>query len=537
MFNFIKFIFKTVVAVLLILLGIIAAIGIFIDPNDYKDKISIFLANKTGYKLKINGPINWSVALNKSFGFEVQNLKIDTLNLDLQKIFILVNPLKSLLNRKLILETKIFNETYKFIWEGESNVDIIAKNVEITSSNIEYNNTKYNLKGDLNYQNAKVVGNIQVELFDNISLNTKFILDAQQIEFNSLLIKLGVGNVSGNIKISFVNHLGEFDLKIKNIGAMQIIDAMMFARSSKLLQKLKLTGRVHGDELLITPHLNFTNIDLYLENTKPGMFEINNGVFYLGKASVNVDFKADFKTEVNQKPIFEFTVNTKNLEMPRVSKIFSAGVGILNLKLSTTADNYRDLLHNLTGNIDLVVANGGLNGIDCYNILTKTEDRLNDIFSALLKNPNQDAKLLLSNHQQTMENIDNLLNTGSDFSVLKLQALLKNGVDPKSSIVLKNQKYSMQGYGIIDLPKNYLNYQTFVQFVATPSALVKEIPQYMQVYPIMINADGAIDNIVLSTDLNKYFLTAISVLQKIAIKNKESNIVSGQMEEVVTPAY
>jgi coproporphyrinogen III oxidase len=43
------------------------------------------------------------------------------------------------------------------------------------------------------------------------------ILYKQQIDFNSVSLKIGSGDISGNFKISTVDGIGEFDLNIKNV--------------------------------------------------------------------------------------------------------------------------------------------------------------------------------------------------------------------------------------------------------------------------------------------------------------------------------
>lgn len=571
MFGFIKFIFKTVIASLLILIGIIVAAFILVNPNNYKDKISVFVENNTGYKLEINGLIQLSFTKKISLvSLEVQNIKINNKSqdkisdnvLDVKKLAILVDPLKSLLNKKIIiskfefedLEIYIFKNAYKLMLEGEANIDVITKNIEILSSKIGYGGIEYNLIGNVNYKDNKFFGDTQLQLLtnniqynkdkikiDNIFLDTKFALDAKQIDLNHILLKQSPGEISGNIKISILENQGEFDLKIKNIEAVKLIDTIIFIQDHKetklpntseqsnivtFFKKLRLTGLVRGDSLLISPNLSIGNIDFHLENKEPSIFEINKGFFNLAKADVHLDFKAD----INKESKIELNLKTKDIDMSSINKIFSSGRGIIDIKLSTTADSYTNLLNNLTGNIDLVVANGTLRGIDFYDALNKSEECLNDLFTALLKDPKQDLNVLLSNSKKTF---DNLIEKDaiSDFSVFKLQALLKNGVDTKSSIVLKHQKYSMQGSGVIDLAKNHLNYQFRSQLAATPSQLTKEITQYMQIVPLTTNVEGSLTNIVFSADIKNYLLTALKELQKIALQNKELNVVSGQMED------
>ena len=638
MVQLIKFIFKTTVALLLILVGAVVLVAIFINPNNYKTQIISFLENNIGYKVQINGPIQWS--LTKDIVFYVRNVSISHKSHDKFPTSILVSkdlsfaisPVKTLLNKMLTISKLefedlgiyIFKNTDKvtnvdellqklklpihnaknkilfenIVWKNSTvtlddqfankhikitqlnlilkngsaleissskinmfnmelmlestlNIDFGANNLDINKSKIDCNGVRYTVTGNIHYKGAEDFdGHLQLLLMNlpggikSPSLDVKFIVNNKQIDLNSMLLQIDSGKVSGNVKISTLENKGEFDLGIQDLEFQKIIKLLVNANNDvdqkpsdqiakpddyaavNLFKKIQLTGRIHGNNILIKPLLVITDLDLPIKSDMPGMFEVHKGAFNLGKATVAVNMQAD----LNKQNQLNMVIDAKDLDMPIVAKTFAAGTGIVNIKVTTAASNYQALLNNLAGNIDLVVANGKLRGVDFNNALTKSEKHLNDLFGSLRGDPKQDLKFLLEHSKKTVDNVFSN-DVVSDFSVFKLQMLLKNGVDVKSSVLLKHQTYSVNGYGVINIPKNNLNYTVSAKLIEPPNELIKEVAQYMQVVPLSIKCSGNIDAVVFSADTKKYLLTSLQELQKIILKSKENNVVSGSLDD------
>jgi hypothetical protein len=167
----------------------------------------------------------------------------------------------------------------------------------------------------------------------------------------------------------------------------------------------------------------------------------------------------------------------------------------------------------------VVIANGQLLGVDFRNTLEKYQLYLTDLLGYLKKDPSQDLKILLNN-KPMVANSPNT-DTTSDFSVFKLQTVLKNGIDPKSKLILQHLKYSTEGYGEIDLIKNHLNFTLDTKLLLIPSDFNKEVPQYMQIVQLPININGSVNKLVFSIDSNNYLLKALQELQKVILKSKD----------------
>lgn len=641
MIKFIKLILKTIFIFLFLIIGLLIAIFYFVNPNNYKDKISYLFQKNIGYNLQIDGKIEWS--LDTKIGLYSQDLIISQESnktseqklLTIKKLSIFINPIKSILNKKLIISqmelenldldvlrnsdkkmntdklinkiSSIYNNSdtivfdtivfknciinlddklnegslnikqlnliikqnnvfdlsssvielldNQFTLEGEVHVDWQSKNLEIIRSTIQHNNLKYTANGKIKYANKKINGNTRLKLLLNnqnetddddksIYLDTDFSINKQQLDFESVALTIGSGEISGNIKILNTDNTGKFDLKIRNISIPKIISALNLFTSQattavstnnhnnsnliKIFRKLQLSGHISGNNALIKPHLSINNINLNFESESPGIMKIKKGTFNIGQANVNVDLNVN----VNEPKSLDFSIIAKNLDMPIISKLFFSGSGIINITGSTILGNYNDLLNHLNCNIDVVIANGQLLGFDFRNTLEKYQLYLADLLSYLKKDPNQDLKILLNSKPM----VDNspTTDTTSDFSVFKLQTVLKNGTDPKSKLILQHLKYSTEGYGEIDLIKNHLFFTLNTKLLLTPNDFNKEVPQYMQLVPLPININGSINKLVFSIDSNNYLLKALQELQKVILKSKD--LIQPSLNPLESPA-
>ena len=500
-----------------------------VNISELIEKLS--LVNKKIIKMMLYDEIvckNCTVNIHDQYTREI--VKINKLNITLKKYNTLeINSLViDILNNQLMLK-------------GEAHIDWDTKKFETNKIIIENNNMIYNLIGKINYDNNKIAGNTRLQLLtnnsdeDKIFLDTIFLFDKQQIDFNSVSLKIGAGDISGNFKISTVDGIGEFDLNIKNIEITKLLAAINSSHDethqentvkiiednhtlSRFFGKSKITGRLHGNNMLIKPLGRVDNIDLRINSILPGMFQVNQGMFNIGKAKIKVDLTADINKE---EPKLYINLMAKDLNMATMSKLFSTGVGIISIKASTVLGNYSSLINNLTGNFDLVIADGQLVGFDFNNTLIQYDLYLNELFNKLKKQPQQDLQVLLNNKLMP----DNLLtkDSVSDFSVFKLQTQLTDGADANSNLILQHAKYSLAGIGLINLTKNHFNYNLSTKLTLVPNDFTREISQYMQTVPLIVQAKGSTNAVVFSIKSDDYILKALQELQKMLLKIKEAS--------------
>jgi hypothetical protein len=247
------------------------------------------------------------------------------------------------------------------------------------------------------------------------------------------------------------------------------------------------------------------------------MFKLKDSKFKFARGNVAVKLDADFRKELK----FKIDARITDLNMRYISNIFTKGKGIIDLKLSSNAQNTKSILENLQGNLDIVVAKGKISGVDFYGLLMKVEKHLQQQFDSLKNNPNQNFADLTQKEQIVSNVIDE--QAVANFDVLQIKTKLKKGADSKSSIVLKYSAYNMEGKGSIDLAKNNLDYVMQVDLLRTPRQLLNPISQYMQVNPLKVQATGKVNKIVFTADLENYLLVALKKLNNIA--GDRSNII------------
>ncbi len=217
-------------------------------------------------------------------------------------------------------------------------------------------------------------------------------------------------------------------------------------------------------------------------------------------------------------------IDEKTVDMQNVSQIFLSeplvsGVGAIKVDLvaKTTVNDLKGLFSNLSGNVDLVITNGKLQGIDMYGSLTKIEQKLNTLFNSKQGNIKQSIGALLPNDKPN----DNVIGKEffSAFSNLKLQATFKNGVANDSNLLLQDQSYTVQGSGLIDLAKNNLDYKINAKLNKFASEDAESVTQYMQNIPLLIKVNGPIAGLIFSVDVEEYLQTALQGLQKNLLKS------------------
>jgi len=119
----------------------------------------------------------------------------------------------------------------------------------------------------------------------------------------------------------------------------------------------------------------------------------------------------------------------------------------------------------------------------------------------------------LSNDSKAINNVLGE-NYFSGFSSLKLQAFFKGGVASQSTLSLQHPSYTVQGVGLIDLPKNNLDYQFYAVLNKFTNNEPQQVAQYVHTVPLLIKINGPINQPVFSINKEEYLRAALQELQK-----------------------
>ena len=276
------------------------------------------------------------------------------------------------------------------------------------------------------------------------------------------------------------------------------------------------------------------------------LLKLNATMFYGLKTKVNVEsnininsklqvkgnvrlLPVEYKNNTKASPLtiaftldkeqVQIVIDEKNIDMQIVSQIFISepllsGEGSIKVNLSSLRKhNGKGLLGNLAGSMDVSIKNGKLKGIDIFSTLSQTEQNINDLFDTMRSNVKLSVDLLLSNGPKAINNVVGE-NYFSGFEELLFKAFFKDGVADRSGMLLQHTSYVVQGGGLIDLPKNNLNYK----FYATLSKLADHEPQHVNEIvhevPLLIKVDGPINQPIFSMDIPGYVRGALQELQK-----------------------
>jgi uncharacterized protein involved in outer membrane biogenesis len=432
----------------------------------------------------------------------------------------------------------------QLVVDGLASFDFEHNNFEFKRFTIKNNDAYYNLDGKMFYRDNKWTGESilklvrveNVEKVEDIFLNAKFDISDKQINLEKINLKTDTGELLGELFVDLPSHKGTFKITANNVQLEKIIAAMhsselvtntaiykQYSKQNpvdvvlKSLKNIQLNGSLVGDNVMLNKKLKFNKLDLNVESDKPGMFKLKDSKFKFARGNVAVKLDADFRKELK----FKIDARITDLNMRYISNIFTKGKGIIDLKLSSNAQNTKSILENLQGNLDIVVAKGKISGVDFYGLLMKVEKHLQQQFDSLKNNPNQNFADLTQKEQIVSNVIDE--QAVANFDVLQIKTKLKKGADSKSSIVLKYSAYNMEGKGSIDLAKNNLDYVMQVDLLRTPRQLLNPISQYMQVNPLKVQATGKVNKIVFTADLENYLLVALKKLNNIA--GDRSNII------------
>jgi hypothetical protein len=386
-----------------------------------------------------------------------------------------------------------------------------------------------------------------IKLFNFILKSIIGILLLLAIGIVSIIVFVNPGNYKPQIS-SFVEKQTGYQLHIEGDIKWSLLPFSLYIQDIVVMNKTSLEKLLESKEarVIIKP-IDYIMAVFTNKKKQAFLLKLNATVFYGLKTKLNVEsninvglgslqvdgnvklLPIEYQNDTKAVPLtIAFTldkggvsiiVDEKNVDVQVISKIFVSesllfGVGAIKVNLSSARNNNeKGLLNNLAGTMDVSIKDGKIKGIDIFSTLAQAENNLNALFDTMRGNVKQGIDVLLSNDSKAINNVLGE-NYFSGFSSLKLQAFFKGGVASQSTLSLQHPSYTVQGVGLIDLPKNNLDYQFYAVLNKFTNNEPQQVAQYVHTVPLLIKINGPINQPVFSINKEEYLRAALQELQK-----------------------
>lgn len=288
------------------------------------------------------------------------------------------------------------------------------------------------------------------------------------------------------------------------------------SKDNKILLKLDstiLSGV--NTQINITSELN---INFFPKLTIDGNIQLLPSSYKKNLATTPLKINITLNAKENSLSIDQQQVDAQLINQLLTPNILISGSSDIKAKLFfTNNQSNTSLLNNLSGNVNIVVNNGKLHGLDIFNILTYAEHQLNSLFDMLRGNIKQSIPSLLAHHQNLPAEIGD--NYFSIFTKLTLEANFNKGITNNANISLQHPTYTVQGTGTIDLPKNIIDYKVNAHLNKINPEDQAQVMQYIKSTPIFIKVQGSLDKPNFTVNTEEYLNAGLKELQKSLITN------------------
>lgn len=359
----------------------------------------------------------------------------------------------------------------------------------ITINNIHYQPQIISLIDHHTNYNIKIKGKVKYSIIPAISMYAEDIIITPKKETQKLLEAKGLHlslhpwkYLLNKIKGNKENHL-----------LLQLDSAIL----SGLNTQINITSNLN---ISFFPSLNISgNIQLL-----PSSYKKN-------AATTPLTIHVNINPKENSLAIDQQQVDAQLINQLLSTNHLIAGTSDIKAKLFITNNQ------SISGNINIIVNNGKLYGIDIFNILTYTEHQLNSLFDIMRGNFKQSIPSLLANQQKLPTAIG--ANYFSIFTKLTLEANFNKGITTNSHISLQHPTYTVEGSGTIDLPKNIIDYQVNAHLNKISTEDQAQVMQYVKATPIFIKIQGLLNKPNFTVNTEEYLNAGLKELQKSLITN------------------
>lgn len=533
-------VFQLLMAVIIIL--VIAIIGVvnFVNPDQFKPTIEREVLAKTGLVLTVNGPIHWRWYPMLALEFNdivVQNLppfsgqllsakmiqaECKLLPIFLGKIAVSVR-LKGLdlaLARNAkgqanwatqpVIANKNSNNVQKVSSETSSiaNSSITLSSLTIENGKIAYNDLSKNSQYVLNHVNLSadnlfkgLIGMtvpliINFELasnnqkLGNIFFNTDWALKKEKEQLDLKKIALKFKQPDG------ITNLVTGDAEIQGFSKTPIIKGNLVGNSLQV-------GKIKIDKVSTTIAaregiINLDPIDIHIAKSQQ-------------KATLKLDISGNVPKVYLTQKAHDFEINDLLTLFNHKNKI--VGKTRLNMNLSATGTNARELQNTLSGKADIEILDGKFQGIDLVTLLKNAQSNIHALADALTKKLNINS-LSVINTELAKWKTDPNSTAFTPFNSLKATANITNGIINNPNLAVNDTEYGINGSGTINPGANTIQYQATLQLKNNPYPETDKIGTFLFQTPLNIQIQGSLDDPKIRPDLTIYTNSALAFAQK-----------------------
>lgn len=218
-----------------------------------------------------------------------------------------------------------------------------------------------------------------------------------------------------------------------------------------------------------------------------------------------------------------FSIDQQQVEAELINKLITpnsliSGTSDIKAKLLITNNQATsNILNNLSGHLNIIVNNGKLHGLDIFNILAYAEHQLHSLFDLMQGNVKQNIPSLLAKQKNMPIEIGDKY--FSIFTKLILEANFHNGITNNSNISLQHPTYTVQGSGVIDLPRKIIDYKVNANLTKIDPEDPTQVAQYIKSTPVFIKVQGSLNNPNFIINTQEYLNSGLQELQKSLITN------------------
>jgi uncharacterized protein involved in outer membrane biogenesis len=297
MMKIVKFLFKTIVGLVLVVVLIMFAIGILVDPNQFKGMIEEQAFSRTGQKLYINGPITWRF-------FPILSLQIEDLILEgmanfKNKLLTARKIQASLSLQSLILHKALVNlklNGVNLVIEKKPN-GIEIEEMSILADVSHLNQQRLALNGNLIAEKL-ALGKVTVDKLTASIKTINGILTFQPIE-----IQCAGGIQHATLEIDYRETIPKYSMSLETknfeIKPLLVMFDIKDKLEGKINLKVNLTSRGHerfelrnflkgqADIEMVKGKLHGINLIKFLQSAQSTLYRVAKSVLNKEKSSLN----------------------------------------------------------------------------------------------------------------------------------------------------------------------------------------------------------------------------------------------------------
>ena len=567
MTKFLKRIFQILVAGIVILVIAILGIVNFVNPNQFKDILEKETLAKTGFILKIEGPIQWrwfpllSLAFND---ISIQNLAPFTGQLFSAKTIEAKCELLPIFLGKIALaiDVKAFNLGLFRAANGQTNFENLRQHprkkaenpktriidAEATTNNpklgrslpitlnsltleegtITFNdrtkNSEYSLQHlhlsanhlakTLNDHEAATPFFLNAELIANhqtlakIFLNAEWIFQPQKEQVALQKIVLNIQHPDGTTNII----TGDTD--IQGFSAKPIIKAHLLANALQW-------GKIKID------HIKTALI------AEAGILNVTPIEIKIGKSQQNASLQLDLREDL---PKIYLSQKADDVEIKDLLTLLGqdnklSGKTSFSLDLSATGTHLQAWQKSLSGKAALEINNGKFYGLDLMNLLKNTQASIRTLIDNLKQKPSIDS-VSVAKSELAKWKTDLNASAFTPFDSLKASATIRNGLIENPDLAIHQAEYAIRGAGTLNLPENRIQYQTSLQLKQNPYPTNDKISAFLWQTPLDIQIKGTLDAPNIEPDLSTYPHSALAFAQKALLERALQQTIEKAVKKV-----